>query len=48
MHDTVQYVFEENICTDETMEELDDGSSLIDPCFKRVQEKAPSWMSKGS
>ena len=46
--DTVQYVFEENICTDEAMEEMDDGSSLVDPRSKRVQEKAASQMSEGS
>ena len=46
--DTVQYVFEENICTDDTMEEMDDGSSLVDPRSKRVQEKAASRMSEGS
>ena len=46
--DTVQYVFEENICTDETMEEMGDGSSLVDTRSKRVQEKAASRMSEGS
>ena len=45
--DTVQYVLEENVCADETMEEMDEGSTLVDPRSKRGQEKTPPRMSEG-
>ena len=45
--DTVQYVLEENVCADETMEEMDDGSTLVDPRSKTGQAKTPPRMSEG-